>query len=111
MSKEELDVMFTPREIKMVYVVALSHLVTECEKNNVEIKSVKYFQHGFSVVFKDMPGGDAVIHDNSYARDWGYFETLGMPWDYDDVSTHDPETLAKLIRSYLDGKDWKELDK
>lgn len=100
---------FHRQEIPLERVYALTKLVSLCEKYNVEISKILVFQHGFSVVFKDMRG-DAILHDGSYGRlgcDW---ETIGMPWDGDDVSVHDAETLVRMLDAVLDGRDWREIE-
>ena len=106
MSSEEAKFVFNPRDVKLVYIYALAELVEGCKKNNIELTKVKYYQNGFHIEFKDI-SGDAIIHDNSYANDWGYLETYQMPWDGDDVSTHSPEELVKLLTCLKNGEDWR----
>lgn len=97
---------YDAREIELDRVLSLTKLLTACEKEGVEIAKVLYFQNGFQVLFKDIEG-DAILHDHSYAKNWGYWETMGMPWDYGDVSTHDPEELASMLGKLRRGE-WKE---
>ena len=89
-------VKYVQQEIPMDRVFALVDLVNECLDNDVQIKKVIHFQNGFSVVFEGMDG-DAVLHDNSYGNRFCEWETIGMPWDGDDVSVHDTETLVKML--------------
>lgn len=97
---------YDAREIELDRVLSLTKLLTTCEKEGVEIAKVLYFQNGFQVLFKDIKG-DAILHDHSYAKNWGYWETIGMPWDYGDVSTHDPEELASMLGKLRRGE-WEE---
>ena len=87
---------FNANDINLTYINALADLVAACKKYDVEITTVKYFMNGFLVLF-EVEGGDAFIHDGAYGRMTGEWETIGFPWDYDDVSCHDAETLAQLL--------------
>lgn len=89
--------------------MALAYLLTECEKQNVRVKEVASFQNGFQVLFEDVKG-DAILHDGSYGRDFCMWETYGFPWDGDDVSVHDDETLAKLVGALQRGEDWEKVE-
>lgn len=42
--------------------------------------------------------GDAIIHSYSYGHEEGLFETMGFPWDRDDVTGNLPrvELLHKI---------------
>ena len=86
--------------------LALANLLTACEKHNVEVKEVFYYQNGFQVMFEGTEG-DAILHDGSYGKDFCMWETYKFPWDYDDVSVHDAETLAKMIGALQRGEDWE----
>lgn len=103
-------VKYVPQTIPIEFVHALSTLVTECEKEKVEIKEVKFYMTGFQVMFAKMPG-DAICHEGSHAHTYGMWETAGMPWDYGDVSVHSAETLTLLIKEYLAGGDWESVAK
>lgn len=102
----ETYTVFDRRDIDMERVKSLHTLMTACEAEGVEITHVYYFQNGFQVLFKDI-AGDAILHDGSYANHWGYWETIGMPWDYGDVSTHDSEDLASMLGKLIRGE-WKD---
>lgn len=69
-----------------------------------------FFQNGFQVRFtEDFPIGDVIIHDGSYGNYCGVLESYGFPWDYDDVSCHAPQEMARLINAYARGEDWKAI--
>lgn len=101
---------FHPQELNVERVCALSELVSACKKEDVKITKAYFYQNGFQVQFEDIPG-DAILHDGSYGKIWCHFETIGMPWDNDDVSVHDPETLAKLLGALKRGEDWEKYNK
>ena len=103
-------VKYVSQPVAMEFAHALAQLLTECEKEEIKIKVVKFYMGGFQVLFEDMPG-DAICHEGSYAHAFGYWETAGMPWDYGDVSTHSTETLVLLIKEYLAGGDWESVAK
>lgn len=99
---------FTQVNLNMVYVIALNDLLNACKENGVEIEKVCFFQNGFIVIFEGIKG-DAIIHDNSYGHLWGEWETIGMPWDYGDVTVHEPEELGKLLGALKHGEDWTKI--
>ena len=101
---------FHPQNIPVDRVMALAALASSMERECIEFSKVNLYQNGFQVMFKDIPG-DAIIHDHSYASNWGYFETIGMPWDNDDVSVHPPKTLAKMLGALKRGEDWEAIEK
>jgi hypothetical protein len=76
--------------------LSLATLVKQLESEGVEIYKVTFYMRGFMLTFKDILGG-AVLHDCSYGQEYGMWETIGMPWDGDDVSVHEPEELARMI--------------
>lgn len=44
-------------------------------------------------------GGDVICHEGSYDSAEGYVESMGFPWDEDDVSVYSPEIMAgKIVR-------------
>jgi hypothetical protein len=100
---------FSQVTINLNRVHALVDLINACEKNKVEIKKVIFYQNGFIVTFFGFDG-DAILHDGSYGRDWGYWESIGMPWDHNDVSVHSPETLANLLGAVVRGEDWTKYE-
>lgn len=105
---------FTPKQIDAAYINALVDLVNTCRDWHVELDKVQHYENGWRVTFKGHTG-DAVCHDGSYGspnyaprfypettnqNDWsqtGPWETIGFPWDYDDVSVHDADELAYYL--------------
>lgn len=96
-------------KINPVYVNGLIALVEACAENGVKITEIRYYMNGFRVLF-DVEGGDAILHDGSYGRHSGEWETIGFPWDGDDVSVHDAATLARLLAALKNGEDWEAID-
>lgn len=90
-------------------VLSLCELIQQCEKESVEINEVFSYLNGFLITFVGIPG-DAILHDGSYSNRFYYWETISMPWDGDDVSVHDPKTLAKLLGAYHRGEEWEKYD-
>lgn len=102
---------FSAKPVDAAYVNSLVDLVNACRHRHVKIDKVCHFQNGWHVTFVGHPHADAVCHDGSYGspcymadylgkghdNDWsrsGSWETIGFPWDYDDVSVHAAEELA-----------------
>lgn len=100
---------FVKRDVNIDRVYSLAKLVTKTKKQGVELATVSFYQNGFMVTFKDIPG-DAILHDNSYGRNAGLWETYGMPWDCDDVSVHSAKTLAKMLGALKRGEDWEQYE-
>lgn len=54
----------------------------------------------------------ATLKKNKHHNDWseiGQWETIGFPWDYDDVSMHTAEELAQMLAKLNRGEnDWDE---
>lgn len=88
---------FTAYKIDVNRTIRLVLLLAECERLGVEIKEVGMMQNGYVVTFKGHENADAILHDNSFRNETNEWETMGFPWDNDDVSTHDAKTLARLI--------------
>ena len=106
---------FTPMQIDAAYINSLVELVNACRAQSVDLDTVQTFQGGFRVTFKGYDG-DAICHDHSYGsprygafydskyapdNDWsasGAWETIGFPWDHDDVSVHSADELAFFLR-------------
>ena len=57
-----------------------------------------YLFDGYKWTFPKFPNGDAVIHSTSYNSRYGHFETMGMPWDIDDVSVLTANQLIARMR-------------
>ena len=116
---------FAPDQIDAAYVNSLVDLINACRAVDVEVDKVCHFQNGWHVTFKGFDGADAVCHDGSYGspcymagyfkkghdNDWsrtGNWETIGFPWDYDDVSVHSAQELALYISALKNGTNvWK----
>lgn len=116
---------FTPTIVDAAYVLALCELVGKCRAYGVNINTVQAYQNGWRVTFENF-NGDAICHDGSYGspyyhdyfnsdryeNDWskifGYeWETIGFPWDGDDVSVHSATELAFYLAELKRGKrDW-----
>ena len=101
------NILFKEQDVPLDYAFALARLLTACQQEKVYVRKIVYFQHGFSVMFEGVQG-DAVIHDNSYGHQFQEFETYRMPWDDDDVSVHEPETLAKMLGALKRGESWSK---
>ena len=121
------DMTFVQQEIDGAYINSLVRLVNACNLMGVELDKVSFYQNGFRVTFKGYDGADAICHDGSYGspcymaryngkghdNDWsryGDWETIGFPWDYDDVSCHSAEELASYIALLNSGKNIWEKD-
>ena len=117
---------FTPHQIDAAYINSLVNLVNICRELNVKLDTVQTFQNGWRVTFEGFEG-DAICHDHSYGspcyggifdntvhtNDWsrsGSWETINFPWDNDDVSVHNAETLVHMIAALRDGSDWKQYE-
>ena len=106
---------FTREQIDAAYINALVNLINACRQRGVELNTVSHYQNGWLVTFKGY-SGDAICHDGSYGspnynlecnsestnqNDWsdnsGAWETIGFPWDGDDVSVHDVNELAYYL--------------
>lgn len=116
---------FTLTIVDAAYVLALCELVEKCRAYGININTVQTYQNGWRVTFENFKG-DAICHDRSYGspcyysmrdphkNDWskltGYkWETIGYPWDYDDVSVHTASELAfYLAELKRGGRPWEE---
>lgn len=104
---------FVQHTIDACYINSLVNLVNACRAVNVPIHKVETYQNGWRVEFLGFTG-DAVCHDGSYGNpihnryfeknkhhnDWseeGKWETIGFPWDYEDVSVHTAGELASFL--------------
>ena len=113
---------FIKQQVDAAYVNSLVDFINACRKYNVEIDKVIYYQHGWCITFKGY-NGDAICHNGSYGspcpmglhedNDWndcGRWETIGFPWDRDDVSVHRAEVLAQMIHALDYGVNWEEFE-
>jgi len=103
------EVRFVQQKIDQNRLRTLVELFNECKKNGIEITDTYYYLEGFSVIFEGMQG-DAILHANSRGHGLCLWETIGMPWDGDDVSIHTTNTLVKMLKAYKDNKDWKQYE-
>lgn len=117
------EIAFTLQQIDAAYINSLVDLVNACRELGVKINKVCHFQNGWHVTFTGHPHADAVCHDGSYGspcpfwapnrghnNDWshsGSWETIGFPWDYNDVSVHTAGELAHMLKALHDGFDWE----
>lgn len=66
--------------------------------------TLRRLYEGYQLLFNSWCQGDLVIHDGSCGSMYGYVETMGFPWDDEDVSMLPPEDAAmrivKLFESY-----------
>ena len=97
-------------EINEQYFDGVNELLGWCRRCGVKVQSIRYHYHGFQVMFEGIEG-DAILHDGSYGNKRNHWETMGMPWDKDDISVHDAYTLVHMIATYLEGEDWEWYDK
>lgn len=105
---------FTLKSVDAAYVNALVELVVACRACDVKLDKVYHYQNGWLVKFAGYPKADAICHDGSYGspnrgarygyteyhNDWdksGPWESIGFPWDKDDVSVHSASELAANI--------------
>ena len=116
---------FTPKQIDAAYINTLVNFINACRENDVKLNTVQYFQNGWRITFIGCDG-DAICHDGSYGspnympdfypdktnqNDWndlGEWETIGFPWDSNDVSVHNSAELAKMIAAYQRGEYYEE---
>lgn len=63
---------------------------------------------GYKWEFPDYPSGDVIIHSGSYACKFGWFESMGFPWDGEDVAIATASTLARNIKTLIDLGKWDE---
>lgn len=116
--------MFKLIKIDAAYVNALTELVVACRAYGTKINEVNSYNNGWLVTFEGVRG-DAICHDGSYGspcymgsydptvyhNDWsesGRWETIGMPWDGEDVSVHSAEWLALMIARLQAGATYNE---
>lgn len=94
---------FINQDIPVDRAFELAKLITECNKYDIHIEKITFFQNGFQVIFEGFKG-DVILHDNSYGSNRLLWESLGFPWDYDDVSVNSTDSLVALLRI------WKAVD-
>lgn len=104
-------------EIRFSHVNALFALMQACDEYNVRISKIQYVENGFRVEFAGFPYADAIAHEGSYGAvknnyqdsvsDW---ETIGFPWDCDDVTVHTARALAAMIAAIKNGDNWEKYE-
>lgn len=119
------EIAFTVQQIDGAYINSLVDLVNACRDYQIKIDKVYHFQNGWRVTFAGHPHADAICHDWSYGspcymagylgkghdNDWsrsGSWETIGFPWDDEDVSVHSAYALAAMIAALNRGDNWEE---
>ena len=118
---------FTRQPIDAAYINTLVDFIIVCRKFDVKIDTVSHYMHGWLVTFEGFEG-DAICHNGSYGspcwggmyhpeverNDWnnysGRWETIGFPWDGEDVSVHSGNALAHMIAALRDGQNWEEYE-
>lgn len=98
----ETKVKYAPRQINNCFVEALVELVNACRALDVNIEKVQTYLNGWRIQFENFDG-DAVCHEGSYGNVTKEWETIGFPWDYDDVSTHTASELAFYLACLKEG--------
>lgn len=63
--------------------------------------AVTPFFDGYKWMFFDNEM-DVVIHSGSYGHEEGLVESIGFPWDDDDVSSEYPEDMVRLIADFME---------
>ena len=94
------------------YLLIAAEFMSECVRLAVPIPEVAPMFDGFRFSFRDDNGkeiGDGIIHCGSYRHN-SCIETMGMPWDDDDVSTHTPQELAILLQKFYYGTEDYDCD-
>lgn len=87
------------------YLQIAADFLSECIRLAVPVPDVAPMMDGFCFIFRDDDGkqiGDGIIHRGSYRHN-SCIETMGMPWDDNDVSTHTPQELAILLQKFYYG--------
>ena len=102
-------VKFVNQTINLDRLKTLIKLFNECEKNEIVITRTSYYLNGFSVSFEGMDG-DAILHDNSKGQSLCLWETIGMPWDRDNVSVHGTCSLVRMLKACKDKEDWEQYE-
>ena len=99
-------------QIDGAYINTLVNFVNWCNCYGVKINEVFNFANGYCITFKGIEHADIICHDGSlgspcrfgnHNNDFnavGQWESMGFPWDDDDVSIHDSEEIAWLIANY-----------
>lgn len=104
-----MKILDTIKPINPKYVTALADFITECR--NYDIKTeVRPYCNGFIVIFPEIGMGDAICHDGSYGNEQSLWETMGFPWDDEDVSVHESKCLVHMLATLKEGSDWRPFE-
>ena len=79
----------------MTYKERINFIADVCKENNIPFE-MQEFLEGYAITFPWI-NADIVCHNHSYGHSTGYVESMGFPWDKDDVSILTPEDAAKKI--------------
>lgn len=60
-----------------------------------------YLYDGYQWHFPQFPAGDVIIHSFSHYSKDGCYESMGMPWDDDDVTTLTAKQLIEAMKEEL----------
>ena len=82
------------------YTKPILTLANELSQRNVP-HTINVIWDGLQIRFP-WNGGDLVCHSGSYCHEYGQVESMGCPWDGEDVSVHDPEEVIVLIEKWYD---------
>ena len=109
-------------KIDGAYVNELVDLISSCRDYGTKVDSVRFFRNGWHVTFEGISNAEAVCHDYSYGspcfmcvhnNDWGItqsaWETIGFPWDNDDVSVHDADWVACMVARLQQGEQYNDI--
>ena len=124
--QKEAILTYTANPVDAAYINALTDFINSCRFYGTKIDTVQTYKHGWRITFEGFDG-DAICHDSSYGtpcpegwmdkhpNDWytGFnanWETIGFPWDGDDVSVHDGDELARWVWILQTNgkKEWKD---
>ena len=80
-------------------VTTLANLIHLCNIFNISVCDIFFIHNGFAITFENWDG-DAVLHKYSMGNKHNMWETMGFPWDSNDVSAHTTEELIRLLIKY-----------
>ena len=86
---------------KAIYSAAIGMLEGMLEREDVPYKQNKIWD-GYQLTFP-WTGGDVVCHNGSYNSAWGHVESMGFPWDDEDVTEDDVGSMAQRIINLYKG--------
>jgi len=87
---------FTVEEInKAIYSATIIALEGMLKRENIPFVQERLWD-GFKITFP-WCDGDVVCHNGSYGSNWGHVESMGFPWDDEDVTEDDVGSMAQRI--------------